>query len=580
MELHEFMEENRALRGQLNALRGLLDGLGALIFTKDRTCSYTYANQLFCHLLGVTPQEVIGRASSDFFDADTAAQLHDDDRQVLETGQTISRREVRLCKSSNHGRQYLAVKAPVFDSHGDISGLSGVLIDITASERIEQQLKDNRLLLETVLSNVDGYVFMKGPDRRYRYANRAMGELVGCPAEHIIGRLDTDLFSADEARRIQEFDDKVFATGERLAFEEHFTDAKGRLRHMWAKKLLLQEHGHPDSLLGFATDITELKNAEEEKRRSDARFRTLFEASHEALFVLDEQHLIDCNQAALDMVGVSSKEAFRRLNPCDFSPPKQPCGTPSSVLVTNHMATANRQGHHHLEWILRRYDNGAEVPVEITLSAMDLDGHPALLATVRDLTERKQYEERIHQLAYYDALTQLPNRRLFFDRLAQSLARSQRSGRHGAIIYLDLDNFKPLNDKHGHRAGDLLLQEVARRLSNCLREEDTVARLGGDEFVVLLAQIEAQADRQKEATEIHARNVAERIREALAQPYVFTMEKTGSAVQRVEHECSASVGVTLFPPCETDGEAMLKRADDAMYQAKAAGRNQIRFAEP
>jgi GGDEF domain-containing protein len=139
--------------------------------------------------------------------------------------------------------------------------------------------------------------------------------------------------------------------------------------------------------------------------------------------------------------------------------------------------------------VQRRHDNGAEVPVDVVLSAMDLDGEPTLLASIRDITDRKLYEAKIHQLAFYDALTGLPNRRLFFDRLAQAVAQSRRSGRHGAVIYLDLDNFKPVNDRHGHRAGDLLLQEAARRLAHCLREEDTVARLGGDEFVALLVNV-------------------------------------------------------------------------------------------
>ncbi|WP_374486821.1 diguanylate cyclase domain-containing protein [Zoogloea sp.] len=571
-------EDKRPLGSQLNALRGVLDGLGALIFTKDRRGVYTYANQRFCETLGTSLEAIIGCSSADFFDADTAQRLHDDDQSVLETGRRISRRELRLNKNNSEQRCYLAVKAPVFDADGHISGLSGVLIDVTEHARTEQQLRESRQMLMTVLDNVDGFVFMKGPDRRYRYVNRAFADLFLRPAEEVVGQDDNMLMSTTEAERIREIDDRVFATGVPLAIEEQFTDGQGRLRQMWAKKLLL--HGCDDALLGFATDITELKAAEEELKRSEARFRVLFEASHEALVVFDEEHLIDCNQSTLELLGVPSRKAFRSLTASMLAPRFQPCGGASSKLAARHMEAARSNGHHQLEWTVMRHDNHAEIPVEVTLSALELDGQPALLATIRDLTERKRYEEQIHQLAYYDALTQLPNRRLFFDRLAQSLARSQRSGRHGAIIYLDLDNFKPLNDRHGHKAGDLLLQEVARRLSACLREEDTVARLGGDEFAVLLAQIDnGQPDGQRDATQRHALDVAERIRDALAQPYLLSMDKDGVAAEQVEHHCSASVGVTLFPPCEVDGEAMLRRADAAMYAAKAAGRNQIRFAE-
>lgn len=571
-------EDKRPLGSQLDALRGVLDGLGALIFTKDCSGAYTYANQRFCETLGTTLAAIIGRTSADFFDADTARRLHDDDRQVLDTGQRLSRRELRLGKKTNQERCYLAVKAPVFDGDGRISGLSGVLIDITDNERTEQQLRENRQLLETILDNVDGYVFMKGQDRRYLYVNRAFADLFLRPIGQIIGQDDRALLSADEARRIGEVDDRVFASGVPLAVEEQLTDGQGLVHQMWAKKLLIHSPG--DALLGFATDITELKTSEAELKRSEARFRVLFEASHEALVVFDEERLIDCNQSTLELLGVPSREAFRQLSAGMLTPRHQPCGGISSELARSHMAAARRNGHHKMEWTVQRHDNQLEIPVEVTLSALELDGQPALLATIRDLTERKRYEEQIHQLAYYDALTGLPNRRLFFDRLAQTLARSQRSGRHGAIIYLDLDNFKPLNDRHGHRAGDLLLQEVARRLSACLREEDTVARLGGDEFAVLLAQIDdGQPDSQRDATQRHALDVAERIRDALARPYLLRMDKGGVAAEQVEHHCSASVGVTLFPPCEVDGEAMLRRADAAMYAAKAAGRNQIRFAE-
>ena len=571
-------EAKRPLGSQLHALRGVLDGLGALIFTKDRHGIYTYANQRFCETLGTSLEAIIGRSSADFFDADTAGRLQSDDRQVLETGCRISRRELRLSKDNHEQRCYLAVKAPVFDADGHISGLSGVLIDITEHARTEQQLRESQQLLMMVLDNVDGFVFMKGPDRRYRYVNRAFADLFLRSAEAVVGQDDNALMPAEDAHRIREIDDKVFATGVPIAVEEQITDGQGQLRHWWVKKLLL--HGHGDALLGFATDITELKAAEEELKRSEARFRVLFEASHEALVVFDEAHLIDCNQSTLDLLGVSSREAFRSLTAGMLAPRFQPCGGVSSKLVAHHMEAARRNGHHQLEWTVQRHDNQARIPVEVTLSALELDGRPALLATIRDLTERKRYEEQIHQLAYYDALTGLPNRRLFFDRLAQSLARSQRSGRHGAIIYLDLDNFKPLNDRHGHKAGDLLLQEVAYRLSSCLRDEDTVARLGGDEFAVLLAQIDnGQPDSQRDATYQHARDVAERIRDALARPYVLTMGRDGATAGKVEHHCSASVGVTLFPPCEMDGEAMLRRADAAMYAAKAAGRNQIRFAE-
>lgn len=190
-----------------------------------------------------------------------------------------------------------------------------------------------------------------------------------------------------------------------------------------------------------------------------------------------------------------------------------------------------------------------------------------------DITERKMVEQEINRLAFYDPLTQLPNRRLEEDRQEQAMAASKRSGRYGAVLFLDLDNFKPLNDKYGHGAGDLLLIEVAHRISSCVREIDTVARFGGDEFVVVLSEL--NEDKAESTTQ--ARIVAEKIRAALAEPYLLTLKHEGEAVNTVEHHCTSSIGVMLFIDHEASAGDILKWADIAMYQAKTAGRNQICF---
>ncbi len=184
-----------------------------------------------------------------------------------------------------------------------------------------------------------------------------------------------------------------------------------------------------------------------------------------------------------------------------------------------------------------------------------------------------EFNEKIHNMAFYDALTQLPNRRLLEDRLAQTIAASKRSGFYGALLFLDLDNFKPLNDTHGHGAGDLLLVEVSRRINSCVREVDTVARFGGDEFVVVLSVLDADKDKST----IQASIVAEKIRAALSEPYVLNIRNEGEADASIEHHCTSSIGVVLFINHEARSEHILKCADIAMYQAKEAGRNSIRF---
>jgi len=217
--------------------------------------------------------------------------------------------------------------------------------------------------------------------------------------------------------------------------------------------------------------------------------------------------------------------------------------------------------------------DGHEFPVELSVVPIRMGGKYEFSAFIRDISERKQMEEQVRQLAFYDSLTGLANRRLLNDRMAQAMAASKRSGRYGAVIFLDLDNFKPLNDTCGHDVGDLLLIEVARRLTGCVREVDTVARFGGDEFVVMLDEL----DEDKAASTTEAGIVAEKIRTALAEPYLLRYRNKEGVETTVEHRCAASIGVVLFIDHKASVEDILKWADMAMYQVKEGGRNAVRF---
>lgn len=195
----------------------------------------------------------------------------------------------------------------------------------------------------------------------------------------------------------------------------------------------------------------------------------------------------------------------------------------------------------------------------------------------REITERKLMQDQVRQLAFYDPLTQLPNRRLLNDRLSQAMALGKRTGCHGALMVLDLDNFKSLNDAHGHLVGDLLLIEVARRLTVCVREMDTVARFGGDEFVVMLSELSPD----RAASVSQASLIAEDIRLSLSAPYRLDIRPDASpettSAYTVEHHCTASIGVLVFMGTETNQTEVLKQADALMYQAKDAGRNVVRL---
>lgn len=220
-------------------------------------------------------------------------------------------------------------------------------------------------------------------------------------------------------------------------------------------------------------------------------------------------------------------------------------------------------------------------PIEVAAVAQafnamtdSLQAAAAMLET--EITERKQMEGQVREMAFHDPLTKLPNRLLLNDRLSQASAGSLRSGCYVALMFLDLDNFKPLNDMHGHEVGDCLLIEVADRLTSCVRQMDTVARFGGDEFVVMLSELHEDHARSL----AQAQAIAEKIRVLLSAPYVLTIRHEGEPDVRVEHHCTASIGMVLFLDHRVSQSDILMRADLAMYQAKKAGGNAIRMAEP
>jgi diguanylate cyclase (GGDEF)-like protein/PAS domain S-box-containing protein len=220
------------------------------------------------------------------------------------------------------------------------------------------------------------------------------------------------------------------------------------------------------------------------------------------------------------------------------------------------------------------HKDGHAIQVEYWSQPIVVDGVIiGAIATFFDISERKKMEEQIRHLALHDTLTSLPNRRLLIERISQAQLSSKRNHQHAALMFMDLDNFKPLNDTYGHEAGDKLLIEVANRLQKCVREVDTVARIGGDEFIVMLTELDVNEALSKD----EATKVAEKIRFDLSQPYLIEVMDERGVISQVEHHCTASIGVTLFKGTVPNKEEIIRVADDAMYQAKSAGRNRVLF---
>jgi len=321
----------------------------------------------------------------------------------------------------------------------------------------------------------------------------------------------------------------------------------GAILWTWWKKQKIERQAH-EQLSSLAEDL----------RVSAIAFET-----HEAIVITDcHPKILRVNQAFQEITGYTAEEVIGQ-NPNILRAEKKPF-----AFYEEMWATIFREGKWSGEMLDKR-KNGEIYPKWLTITAVTApDGTLThYVGSFFDITERKKAEGEINRLAFFDSLTSLPNRRLLLDRLQHALATSARSGRHGAIMFIDLDNFKVINDTKGHDCGDLLLVEIARRLQSCVREGDTVARLGGDEFVVMLEDLGSQA----EHAAAQAEEVGEKIRVAISQPCL---------VKECKFHSTASVGVNLFIGRETTAETLLKYADIAMYQAKGSGRNAVRFFDP
>lgn len=310
-----------------------------------------------------------------------------------------------------------------------------------------------------------------------------------------------------------------------------------------------------------------------ELAQSEQRFRDIAHISADWIWEVDATgRYTFASESVYGLLGYQPHELLDKT-PFDLMPPDEAL----RVGAAFGRIVADKAPFQNLENTVLSKDGSVHIALTNGMPILDGDGNLLGYRGVdRDITGQRQLEELIRQMAFVDNLTQLPNRRLLEDRLIQAIAASSRSGCYGAVMFLDLDNFKPANDEHGHGVGDLLLVEVAARLKRCVREMDTVARFGGDEFVVMLSAL--SSDRAESLARADA--VAKNIQEAVSRPYRLRKRRDGDDDVVVEHCCSASIGVTLFLGHQAGPDVLLKRADAAMYAAKAAGRKTIRFADP
>ncbi len=338
-----------------------------------------------------------------------------------------------------------------------------------------------------------------------------------------------------------------------LSVDYRLVGADGRLRHCHDSMIFeVDPDGRPMMACGVVVDVSEQIMAADAMREKEAQFRATMEAAQVGIFLLQDGLFRYVNPFLIDLVGYSESELVGRMSPLDLIVPEQR----DMVREQMQRRAAGEPGTPYELTGVRK--DGSTLPVMILGSPTTFEGRPASVGTLLDISVQKEAEMRVRELADFDPLTGLPNRRLLRDRSTQLLAAAERDGSEMALIFIDLDHFKRVNDSLGHSIGDELLCAVAQRLATVVRKVDTLARLGGDEFIIALPGVHASG----------AAEVACRLLDVCAPTF---------AVAGHDLTITPSLGISLYPVNGTDFETLLRNADAAMYKAKDAGRNAFRF---
>jgi diguanylate cyclase (GGDEF)-like protein/PAS domain S-box-containing protein len=534
--------------------------VGLVVITPEGI--FRQVNRAFCALTGFTREELEGQSFRRVTHPDDIARDEEQLRLLRSGAESVDSTDKRFIRKDGSDVWVRREAAAMRDAAGEIRYIVGAFIDLTeqrdkdlalqhAAAELERHLHFTRALLDAIPSPV----YFKDRDGRYQAYNRAWAELYA-RGKDWIGKTAADLADPAAAALHMERDRTLLERPSSTTYEATVRNADGDARQMLYNKVsFVDQRGEVAGLIGVITDVTNYKETERALEGSEARFRVLTESSLDLISVMAEDGTILYQNAVLrNLVGYDpsdtvGKDVFSLIHRDDVE----------QVRAAFRRIVDTYQASSPFEFRLRHRDGAWRTFESLGTNCLTNPHIRGVVFNSRDVTDRKVIQQRIQHLAYHDNLTGLPNRSLLQDRLAHSIARAERSSRKVAVLFIDLDNFKNINDTLGHDVGDELLRQVSRRLTECVRLEDTIARQGGDEFIVLLDSLEDGRG---------GSIVAQKILNSLRQPF-----QLGAAEQHV----SGSVGIALYPEDGRDPQTLMKNADTAMFHGKSLGKNTYQY---
>jgi diguanylate cyclase (GGDEF)-like protein/PAS domain S-box-containing protein len=559
----QFLEARKAAEGALAAerefLHALLESLQEGIVACDAAGALTLVNRTARDLPGLAPPPADGAAPIDLYQPDGATRLALTETPLARAlaGEVVRDVEVMLAPPGASWRVLRANGRAIEDERGHKLGAVVAMHDVTERALAAAALRENEARFRALVQNTSDLIAVLARDGTVRYVSPAIRRLLGYDPAAVVGTNAFALLHPDDRTHVQAvFDALSEAAAVPHAVEFRLQHHAGLWRAFEAIGTNLLRDPSVGGIVINSRDITERRQAEAALRDSEARYRAVVEQAAEGIFLVDAetQCIGESNAACQRLLGYTAAE-LRGLSLTSI------IAHPPASIVANAQRSL---GVPQLTIGERRYrrKDGTLIDVEVSATRLAPHGRSLLCVVMRDISERKTYEAQLRHQAFHDALTELPNRALLLDRLEHALTRAARRHDTLAVLLIDLDRFKVINDSLGHAAGDQLLVQVARRLRQCVRAEDTLARLGGDEFILLREELADSGD---------AVRVAERLAAALSAPFTIAGQ---------EVFVTASIGIAHNTPNHTAADDLLRDADSAMYRAKTGGKARYELFDP
>ena len=528
----------------------------------------TWTNDAFTDMTGYSFSEIVGQKPSDLLQGENT-----DPTAIAIMSDALARCQSFDVDVLNYNKQkqtyWVRIACnPMWDDEHQLQGYIAIQSDITKEKRDAEHIFNSDNLLKAVIDANTIGTWQLNLQSGELLVNDKWATLLGYQLHELT---PTSQQTWQDLTHPEDYDESSKQLAKHLSGDVPFYHCNIRMKHkdghwVWlntrGKITSRSQNGKAKWLLGTHVELGTELNRQDDAKVAAEQMQDIIEKLHDGVVCIDHQGtLISFNRGAEVIFGFQSDDVvgsnISRLlrDPNDHS---------QTIDFSRYMISASRKKRSSNRELDAIHKNGSHFPVELSLAETKQGEKSQFIGVIRDITQQKNHDAEIQKLAFYDPLTSLPNRRLLLDRLNDAMIKSARHKRKAALMFLDLDNFKVLNDSLGHHKGDLLLCEIANRLKKSVRRFDTVARLGGDEFVVLIEDLSANLDDAKEQAQSSLNN----IQAALLESY---------DLDGVSYHCSASIGITLLDEQTSCVEEALQQADVAMYQAKAEGHNKIHF---